>query len=352
MRWDFLARRVIQRLVKISGYGGAVLAFEMHVFAVRNLQLRKERVVGVGNLREFAGGDGEQLVGTIDRRDLGSDFSSFPDGVIVDHQAAANRPRNLSSRRGNAAKILRAIIVGDEIYRFSVRRKMRIDNHAIERLSEDFGVAAARGNYCEVLGAIFKHGRIETRGVGDPLAVGRPCRGAVFTGIFSHLGNVRAFVGVIGGDRPDVRVVRGVRIRSGAVAGKCQLLPVRRPGQFLVIVIAGSDLRQIAFGKIKNVQVSAAAVEVTDFVLFELAAIDDPGPLGLGLFWFCFFVLIFIFVAVRIFVAVVVFLEGLQFFLRSVAQQHAPGGCCRATRPARLHLAACRSAAALRRRGD
>src|SRR5450631_61369 len=123
-RRNFLARRVIQRLVKISGYGGAVLAFEMHVFAVRDFQLRKERVVSVGNLREFAAGNGEQLIGAIDGGDLGGDVSGFPDGVVVDHQAAANRPSNFASACGNTAKILRAIIVGDEIDEFSVRRKM------------------------------------------------------------------------------------------------------------------------------------------------------------------------------------------------------------------------------------
>ena len=55
---------------------------------------------------------------------------------------------------------------------------------------------------------------IELRGVGDPLAVGRPRGLVVFAGICRDLGQVRAFVVVIRGDGPDIRVVGGVRIRQ------------------------------------------------------------------------------------------------------------------------------------------
>src|ERR1700686_1681436 len=96
-------------------------------------------------------------------------------------------------------------------------------------------------------GAIFEHGGIEPRAVSDPLAIRRPGWRTVFTGTCGYLRDVRAFVGVVRRDYPNVGVVRGIRIRCGTIAAKGQLLTVRRPGNFRVVVIPGSDLRQVTF---------------------------------------------------------------------------------------------------------
>jgi len=58
---------------------------------------------------------------------------------------------------------------------------------------------------------------------------------------------------------------------------------VRGPGGFGVVEIARGDLRCGFFGDVEDVEMGAAAVEVADFVGFELQAVDDPGLFGFGL---------------------------------------------------------------------
>ena len=55
---------------------------------------------------------------------------------------------------------------------------------------------------------------------GDPFAVGGPGWRAIRAGICSDLSEVRAFVGVVGGGDPDVRVVVAIGVGSAAVAGE------------------------------------------------------------------------------------------------------------------------------------
>ena len=127
---------------------------------------------------------------------------------------------------------------------------------------------------------------VEHGDIGDGLAVGGPCGLAVSAEICCDLSEMGAFVGVGGKDGPDVGVVGGVRVGRGAVAGEGEKFAVRGPGGLGVVEIAAGDLGEGFLGKIEDVEVGAAAVEVADFVEFELETVDDPGLFGFGLFVF------------------------------------------------------------------
>src|SRR5579863_8059522 len=119
---------------------------------------------------------------------------------------------------------------------------MGIADHAVERLSEDFGGAAGGGRDGEVTGGVVEEFGVEHGDVGDGLAVGGPGGLVVDAGIGGDLGEVGAPVGVVGGDGPDVRVVGGVGVGSGAVAGEGEEFAVRGPGGLGVVEVAGGDL--------------------------------------------------------------------------------------------------------------
>ena len=106
----------------------------------------------------------------------------------------------------------------------------------------------------------------------------------IFAGTLGYLGDVHTFVGVVRGNYPDVCVIRRIRVRCGTIATKRQLLAIWRPSHFPIIVIARRNLCQAAFHEIKDVKMRAAAVQVADLVLLELAPVDDPRPLRLVLF--------------------------------------------------------------------
>ena len=71
-------------------------------------------------------------------------------------------------------------------------------------------------------------------------------------GIRGDLGEVRAFVGVVGGDDPDVRIVGGVGVGRGAIAGEGEGLAVGRPGGLGVVEVAGGDLDEGFLAKSKT----------------------------------------------------------------------------------------------------
>ncbi len=110
---------------------------------------------------------------------------------------------------------------------------------------------------------------------GDPFTVGRPRGSAVGAGIGGDLGKVRALVGVVGGDDPDVGVVIAIGIGSAAVAGEGQRFSVGGPSGLVVIEITGGDLSHLLGGDIENEEVIAAVIEVADGVLFKLETVDD-----------------------------------------------------------------------------
>src|SRR5258708_16009703 len=76
----------------------------------------------------------------------------------------------------------------------------------------------------------------------DPFTVGRPRGRAVRAGVGGDLSEVRAFVGVVSRDDPDVRVVVAVGVGRAAVAGEGERLAVRGPDGVAVIEIAGGYL--------------------------------------------------------------------------------------------------------------
>src|SRR5206468_2298824 len=142
-----LAGDVIEGLVEVAGDDRAVLAFEMDILAVGDLELAHEGVVGVGDLRELSirDGEGEELVGAVDGGDLGDEVAGGGERVVVDHETAANGAGDLAAGDGDAADVLGAVVIGDEIDELAVGRKTRGDAHAVERESKNFGFAANGG---------------------------------------------------------------------------------------------------------------------------------------------------------------------------------------------------------------
>ena len=84
------------------------------------------------------------LVGAIERGDLGDKVSGFGEGIVVDRNTAAEGPRDLAAGDGDAADVLSAVIVSDEVDELAVRGKARDGNHAIERKGQDLGLATSR----------------------------------------------------------------------------------------------------------------------------------------------------------------------------------------------------------------
>src|SRR5882724_2725169 len=108
----------------------------------------------------------------------------------------------------------------------------------------------------------------------------------VFAWVGRYLSEVRAFVGVVGGDYPDVAVGRAVWVRGRAVAVECYLLAIRRPGWIIIIEIARCNLCQRFAGNVENIKVLAAAIQVADFIFFKAVAVHDDGA-GLVIFFLC-----------------------------------------------------------------
>ena len=106
--------------------------------------MRKQRVIGLGQARRFfrAVGKVEDFIGTIDSRDLRGDGVIFAERISSDHEAAANRARDLSAADGNAAKILRAVVFGGEVDVLAVIRKTQVVNVAIKSTRKDMGLPA------------------------------------------------------------------------------------------------------------------------------------------------------------------------------------------------------------------
>lgn len=238
----FLAGDVIERLIEVAGDLGAVLALEMDVLAVSKLELVEEGVVDVGDLGEFAAGDGEEFVGTIDGGDLRGDVAGFGDGKGIDHEAAGNGASEVFATRRDAEKVLRAVVVGDEVDGLAVGRETRRADHAVEGKSEDFGWSAGGRRDGKMARGVVEEVRVEHRDVSDGLAVGRPCGLIVEARVGGDLSEMSALVGIAGVDGPDVGVVSEVRIGSGAVAGEGDELAVGRPGGFGVVEVPRSDL--------------------------------------------------------------------------------------------------------------
>src|SRR6266699_2906113 len=73
---------------------------------------------------------------------------------------------------------------------------------------------------------------------GDPLAVGGPSGRTVCAEVGGDLREVRAFVFVVRGYDPNVRVKVAIGVGRAAVAGESEKMTIGRPGRLVVIVIA------------------------------------------------------------------------------------------------------------------
>src|SRR5690348_742131 len=138
-RGVLLSRNVVNGLVQVAGDRRAVLAFELNVLAVRKFELAKESIIRMSDLGESAGGNRKQLVRTVDCGDLRDNFARFGQREVVDHEAATNATRDFTPGRWNAAQILRAVVVGNEVNEFAIGRKTRYRSHAIQSKRQDFG---------------------------------------------------------------------------------------------------------------------------------------------------------------------------------------------------------------------
>ena len=140
--------------------------------------------------------------------------------------------------------------------------------------------------------------RVKHRDVRDPFAIGRPCGLTISARICGDLREMCAFIGVVRSNDPDIGIARSVGIGHGAVAGKGELLPIRRPCRLFVVKIARSDLRYRFLLNVENVEVTASIVEITDCVFLELKPVNHIRRLRfrLGRSW-----LVFIFLRIRIF---------------------------------------------------
>ena len=76
---------VVERLIEVARNGRAVFALEMDIFAVAELELAHQRVVGVGELLVLAAFNHKYFVGTVDGGDLADDVTGFGERVVVDH---------------------------------------------------------------------------------------------------------------------------------------------------------------------------------------------------------------------------------------------------------------------------
>src|SRR5580692_3430831 len=87
--WILFSESVVERLIEVAGDRSAIFTFEVDVFSRRQLQLPKESVVDVGDLRVLAVDDGKELVRALGRGDLGNGdaIRTIADGVAVDGDA-------------------------------------------------------------------------------------------------------------------------------------------------------------------------------------------------------------------------------------------------------------------------
>ena len=170
----FLARDIVHGFVEVAGNDRAILALEVDVLAVGELELAHQGVVGVCNPGQFAVGNRVQLIRVVESGDLRDDVAGLGKRVVVDHQTAPDRANDLASGHGDPAEILRAIVIGDEIEVLPVRGKTGDGHHAIESKGYELGLAAGGGSDGKMFGGVVEEVGIHLRHVGDPLSVWGP----------------------------------------------------------------------------------------------------------------------------------------------------------------------------------
>src|SRR5580700_10871998 len=102
--------------------------------------------------------------------------------------------RYFSAGGRDAEKILRSVVIGNEVNELAVRREARRPRHAVEGQREHFGFTTSGWRNRNVVGGIDKKLRIKLGDVGDRLAIGGPGGRAIRTDIRGDLRQVRALV--------------------------------------------------------------------------------------------------------------------------------------------------------------
>src|SRR5712671_4187656 len=189
-RGILLARRVIEGLIEVAADRGAVFTLELDVFGLNELELGKEGVVGLGDAREVVARDRlpVDFAGAVGHVDLGGNVAILAEGIGVEHEAAGNRTGDIAAGDGNAGENLRAVVIGDEVDGAAVGREARLGGVAVEGLGENAGRAASGRRDGNVMCGVLEEVRVELSGVGKELAVRRPSRLGVVTGIGGDLG--------------------------------------------------------------------------------------------------------------------------------------------------------------------
>ena len=123
----------------------------MDVVDFGETQLGDQGVVGFGEAGEIAAVRKIDFVGTIDHADLRGDGAVFAERIGSDVETAADGTRDFAAGDGDAAKIFRAVIVGDEIDGVAVGGEARAADAAIESECENFGFAAGGGRDGEMV---------------------------------------------------------------------------------------------------------------------------------------------------------------------------------------------------------
>src|ERR1700676_2836395 len=118
----FFSGSVVERLVEVTVNGGAVLAFELNVFGLDELELGHDGVVGLGEASELVarGGLRVNFAGAVGHVDLDGDVAILRYGIGVEGEAGGNRAGDFAACQGDAAEILCAIVIGDEVDRVPV----------------------------------------------------------------------------------------------------------------------------------------------------------------------------------------------------------------------------------------
>src|SRR5258708_5793695 len=227
--WDSLPDCVIEGFVEVAGDLRSILALEVDVFGLRQLELRDQRVVCFGEARRFPAATREEVdfVGAVEKADLSGDDAVFAKRIRSHVETAANGARDLPARNCDAAEILRAIIFGDEIDGAAIGGKARPVHAAVKCGSENLLCAAYRWSDGQVLRGVINGFDVGLADEGDPLAIRGPGGRVVGAGIGGDLREVSAFVRIVRRNDPDVGVEIAVRVGRAAIAGEGQRFAVR-----------------------------------------------------------------------------------------------------------------------------
>src|SRR6266478_344414 len=219
-RGDFFAGSVIDGFVEIAGDGSAVLALEVNVVGLCEMELREESVVGFGEASQIFLIRKIDFVGSIEHADLRSDCAVFAERIRGYSQAAADGARDFTASDRNATETFCAVVVGNKVDGAAVGGETRSAHAAVECESQDF--------------------RLTTGGRGDREMVGR--------------------------------VDHGLDV---GLADEGEAFAVGRPGGLGIVEVAGRDLCGFFRGDVEDIEMGTAAVQIADSVALELKTVDD-----------------------------------------------------------------------------